>query len=145
MLEQRRLRLGELQSFSFNGYDVITGKDIDPTRNRGLHGERRHVADLSQIGNQMAGADSSGARLRDSTSRFFCTPDLLPHRAGRQHTLQNDGLTATQRTSTLIGLGPNPAQEIVSIGAREAFRDSLYGMQRRQATAADAALVASLK
>ena len=29
-----------------------------------------------------------GGRLRDSTSRFFCTPEVLPHRPARQHLLE---------------------------------------------------------
>ena len=143
ILEERRGRLGELQSFGYNGYDIITGREIDPAKNRGRRRERRHVPDLSQSGDPLAGADTSGGRLRDSTSRFFCTADLLPHRSNREQTLQNDGLTSTQRTSTLIGLGPNPAQEIVSIGVREALGDSLWGARRRRE--ADVALVAALK
>ena len=98
-------------------------------------------------------ADGAGGRLRDSTARFFCTPDQMPHRAARQHTIVTDGLTQTKRTSTVIGVGSNPSQEIFSIGAREVLSDSLYGQQRRSLakaaasaseTSADVALVKAL-
>ena len=128
---QRRQRLGQLESFAYNGYDVITGHDIDPRRNKAPHKERRHVVDHVEARSRMVGADTSGGRLRDSTSRFFCTPEQLPHRQGRKAHLDNDGLTVTTRTSTMIGLGPNPSQEIHSTGAREAMGDSLYGLKRR--------------
>jgi len=131
VMVQRRQRLGELESFAYNGYNLITGDDIDPGRNRGPHLERRHVADHVEARSRMVGADTSGGRLRDSTSRFFCTPEQLPHRSHRQSNLQNDGLTVTTRTSTMIGVGPNPSQEIHSVGAREALGDSLYGLSRR--------------
>ena len=36
-----------------------------------------------------------------------------------QRLLETDGLTVTKRTSTVIGVGTNPSQEIFSIGARE--------------------------
>lgn len=99
------------------------------------------------------GADAPGGRLRDSTSRFFCTAEQMPHRAARQHLLDTDGLTATKRTSTSIGVGPNPSHEIHSIGAREALSESLYGSTRRAAAerartaerARDVAAVAALK
>jgi len=127
-------------------HDVITGEGI----NRNVaHGERRHVQD--HYAERSAGmyADAPGGRLRDSTARFFCTPEQLPHRPERQHTLETDGLVETKRTSTVIGVGINPSQEIFSVGAREALNDSLYGLQRRAAaktreTAADAALVHAL-
>jgi len=152
VMTQRRQRLGALESFAYNGYDVITGQEIDPSRNRGPHKERRHVADHVADRSSMVGADTSGGRLRDSTSRFFCTSDQLPHRAGRCHNITNDGLTVTQRTSTMIGVGPNPAQEIHSTGASEALSNSLYGLKRRAVvgrrstpSAEDVALVRSLK
>ena len=69
-------------------------------------------------------ADAAGGRLRDSTARFFCTPQQMPHRQARQQTLE-DGLTTTKRTSTVIGVGLNPAAEIKSIGVRN-FTESVY-------------------
>lgn len=151
-MEQRRERLGQLRSFAYNGYNIITGEDFDPSRNRALPKERRHVLDNAAARETTTGADTAGGRLRDSTSRFFCTPDLMPHREARQQLLESNGLVATQRTSTVIGVGPNPSQEILSVGAREALSDSLYGKQRRREVteaqakrAADVSMVAALK
>ena len=128
-------------------HDVITGEGI--TKNV-AHGERRHVEDHGPQRGAGLYADAPGGRLRDSTARFFCTPDQMPHRPERAHLLHTDGLIDTKRTSTVIGVGTNPSQEIYSVGAREALQDSLYGLQRRQAakareSAADAALVQSLR
>ena len=74
----------------------------------------------------------------------------MPHRAARQATLEGDGLVTTQRTSTVIGVGINPSQEIKSIGARENFTESVYAIRRRNAAAerakeADVAMVAGLR
>ena len=71
----------------------------------------------------------------------------------RQQTIQTDGLTTTQRTSTVIGVGINPSQEIKSIGARENFTESVYAIRGRNAAAErsqaaraeDVAMVASLR
>lgn len=112
--------------------DVITGDGV--TKNL-HHGERRHIVDAADQRGQGLYADAPGGRLRDSTSRFFCTPDQLPHRNARQHTLETDGLVTTKRTSTVIGVGANPSQEIFSVGVKEALGDSLYGLQRRQRAA----------
>lgn len=95
------------------------------------HGERRHTVDHREARASAMYADTPGGRLRDSTSRFFCTPDVLPHRPARQQLLETDGLTVTKRTSTVIGVGSNPSQEIFSIGAREVLADSIFGVQRR--------------
>jgi len=129
-------------------YNVLTSEGMDPSMDR-AHGERRHVLDNRERHASMH-ADAPGGRLRDSTSRFFCTPDEMPHRQSRQQLLETDGLTVTKRTSTVIGVGANPSQEIFSIGAREVLSDSLYGLQRRRAgkeakeAAADAELVRAL-
>lgn len=125
--------------------DVITGMGV--TKNL-HHGERRHTEDHHERYQAMH-ADAPGGRLRDSTARFFCTPDQLPHRPARKELLASDGLFVTKRTSTVIGVGINPSQEIFSVGAREALNDSLYGLQRRAqfskaSGAADAALVRAL-
>ena len=130
-------------------HDVITGDGI--TKNL-HHNERRHLVDAAAARSAGMYADAPGGRLRDSTARFFCTADQMPHRGGRQHTLETDGLTSTKRTSTVIGVGSNPSQEIYSVGAKEALGDSLYGLQRRQLAktraeqqrTADAAMVAAL-
>ena len=42
--------------------------------------EARHVRDHAQVRESGMFADSAGGRLRDSTSRFFCTPQQMPHR-----------------------------------------------------------------
>ena len=94
---------------------VLPGNELD-------HTERRDVG---------MHADAAGGRLRDSTARFFCTPQQMPHRQARQQTLEDDGLTTTQRTSTVIGVGLNPAAEIKSIGVRENFTESVYAIRRR--------------
>ena len=129
-------------------HDVITGSGI--TENL-RHSERRHVVDAAAARAARMHADTPGGRLRDSTARFFCTPDQMPRRDAREKQLDADGLTVTKRTSTVIGVGANPSQEIFSIGAREALHDSLYGLQRRgggkadaHQRAADAALVKAL-
>ena len=113
-------------------YNVLTSEGMDPSMDRG-HGERRHVVDHREARQAGMHADAPGGRLRDSTARFFCTHDQLPHRPPRQHLLETDGLTHTKRTSTVIGVGSNPSQEIFSIGAREVLADSIYGIQRRRA------------
>ena len=130
-------------------YNVLTGEGMDPSMDRG-HGERRHTVDHREARGAAMHADTPGGRLRDSTSRFFCTPEQLPHRPARQRLLETDGLTQTKRTSTVIGVGANPSQEIFSIGAREVLADSIYGIGRRKAakdaaTAADMASVRALK
>ena len=54
----------------------------------------------------------------------------------------------TKRTSTVIGVGTNPSQEIYSIGAREVLSDSIYGIKRRAAgmeAAAQSADVAAVR
>ena len=127
-------------------YNVLTSEGMDATMDR-AHGERRHIVDHREARGAAMHADTPGGRLRDSTSRFFCTPDQLPHRPGRQRMLETDGLTSTKRTSTVIGVGANPSQEIYSIGAREVLADSVYGLQRRRAAkeaAADAEAVRAL-
>ena len=129
-------RMNAASSFAYNGYDIITGHDFDPSKDRGRRPEARHVAPGNQldhterrdVGMQ---ADTAGGRLRDSTSRFFCTPQQMPHRQARQQTIEADGLTTTQRTSTVIGVGTNPAAEIKSIGVRENFTESVYAIRRR--------------
>lgn len=113
-------------------YNVLTSAGMDPSMDA-AHGERRHVRDHRPTREAGMYADAPGGRLRDSTSRFFCTPDQLPHRPARQQLLETDGLTVTKRTSTVIGVGPNPSAEIRSVGAREALGDSLFGVQRRAA------------
>lgn len=124
--------------------DVVTGDGVSKNV---YHGERRHTQDHNERYGALH-ADAPGGRLRDSTARFFCTPDQLPHRPVRQQLLETDGLVETKRTSTVIGVGSNPSQEIFSVGAREALNDSLYGLQRRKqtqaASVADAALVRAL-
>ena len=96
-------------------------------------------------------ADGAGGRLRDSTSRFFCTQEQLPRNQARSDFIENDGLLHTKRTSTVIGIGANPAQEIYSIGARENFTESQYAITRRESSlaaaqrASDVAMVAALK
>ena len=129
--------------------DVITSKGMD--RSMEFHeNERRHIVDHGERNAGMY-ADAPGGRLRDSTSRFFCVPEQLPHRPQRQLTLETDGLTVTKRTSTVIGVGANPSQEIFSIGAREVLSDSIYGIKRRAAgreareAAEDAAQVRALR
>ena len=129
-------RMHATSSFAYNGYDIITGEDLDPSKDRGRRPEARHWepgneldhTERRDVGMQ---SDTAGGRLRDSTSRFFCTPQQMPHRQARQHTLETDGLTKTQRTSTVIGVGLNPAAEIKSIGVREAFTESAYAIRRR--------------
>jgi hypothetical protein len=113
------------------GYNVLTSEGMHPGMDR-AHGERRHIVDHRASREAGLSADTPGGRLRDSTSRFFCTADQLPHRPARQHNLETDGLTVTKRTSTVIGVGSNPSQEIFSIGAREVLGDSVYGIQRRR-------------
>ena len=81
-------------------------------------------------------ADGAGGRLRDSTSRFFCTQEQLPRNQARSDFIENDGLLHTKRTSTVIGIGANPAQEIYSIGARENFTESQYAITRRESSLA---------
>lgn len=132
-------RVEEANSFAYNGYDIITGHDFDPSKDRGRRPEARHVApgnelDHTEQRDSGLSADTAGGRLRDSTSRFFCTPQQMPHRQARQQTIEADGLTTTQRTSTVIGVGTNPAAEIKSIGARENFTESVYAIRRRNAT-----------
>ena len=83
-------------------------------------------------------ADGAGGRLRDSTSRFFCTQEQLPRNQARSDFIENDGLLHTKRTSTVIGIGANPAQEIYSIGARENFTESQYAITRRESSLAAA-------
>ena len=117
-------------------YNVLTSEGMNPSMDRG-HGERRHVVDHRELRQASMHADTPGGRLRDSTSRFFCTADQLPHRPTRQHLLETDGLTQTKRTSTVIGVGTNPSQEIFSIGAREVLADSIYGITRRAASNTD--------
>jgi len=143
---EQTLRPGRRMAAELPRHNVITGDGI--TKNL-AHGERRHVQDHEVERSAGLYGDAPGGRLRDSTARFFCTPDQLPHRPERQRLLQTDGLVETKRTSTVIGVGSNPSQEIFSVGAREALNDSLYGLQRRQRAkdreaAADAALVQSL-
>jgi len=138
------VRQGRKAPASSASRDVITGVGVAKNV---YHGERRHTQDHLERYEAMH-ADAPGGRLRDSTARFFCTPDQLPHRPARQQLLETDGLVETKRTSTVIGVGVNPSQEIFSVGAREALKDSLYGMQRRAArdasTVADAELVRAL-
>ena len=76
-------------------------------------------------------ADGAGGRLRDSTARFFCTQEQLPRNQARSDFIENDGLLHTKRTSTVIGIGANPAQETYSIGARENFTESQYAITRQ--------------
>ena len=113
-------------------YNLLTSEGMDPSMDR-AHGERRHVVDHAAGRAGSLCADAPGGRLRDSTSRFFCPPETLPHRPSRQRLLETDGLTQTKRTSTVIGVGANPSQEIYSIGAREVLGDSIYGLARRRA------------
>ena len=144
----RGRRLDDVTSFKYNGYNIITGEDFDPTKDRSRRPEARHVRDHAEARETGLSADTAGGRLRDSTSRFYCTPQQMPHRAPRQQTIENDGLVTTKRTSTVIGIGVNPSQEIKSIGARENFTESVYAIRRRNAVAdraADVAMVASLK
>ena len=117
-------------------YNVLTSEGMDPSMDR-AHGERRHIVDARESRAAGMYADAPGGRLRDSTSRFFCTSDQMPHRPNRQHLLETDGLTHTKRTSTVIGVGTNPSQEIFSIGAREVLADSIYGITRRRAAASE--------
>ena len=129
-------RVNAASSFAYNGYDIITGHDFDPSKDRGRRPQARHVApgnelDHSERRDVGMQADTAGGRLRDSTARFFCTPQQMPHRQARQQTIEADGLTTTQRTSTVIGVGLNPAAEIKSIGARENFTESVYAIRRR--------------
>ena len=114
------------------GYNILTSEGMDPGMVH-AHNERRHIVDAREARAGSMHADTPGGRLRDSTSRFFCTPEQLPHRANRQRLLESDGLTMTKRTSTVIGVGANPSQEIFSIGAREVLADSIYGSTRRRA------------
>lgn len=129
-------------------YDILTSEGMTPSMEI-KENERRHVNDHRERDAGMH-ADAPGGRLRDSTSRFFCVPEQLPHRSHRQRLLETDGLTVTKRTSTVIGVGANPSQEIFSIGAREVLSDSMYGITRRRAgqaareAAEDAAQVRAL-
>lgn len=111
---------------------MLTSAGMDASMDR-AHGERRHVLDHRESRGVTSHADTPTGRLRDSTSRFFCTNDQLPHRPSRQRLLETDGLVTTKRTSTVIGVGSNPSQEIYSIGAREVLAESIYGLNRRRA------------
>ena len=113
-------------------HNVLTGEGVEKLAR---HAERRHIVDAESIRAAGMYADAPGGRLRDSSARFFCTPEQMPHRQGRQQNIEADGFTTTKRTSTVIGVGSNPSQEIFSIGAREALGDSLYGLQRRMKAA----------
>lgn len=132
----RRKQLEGWQSFSYNGFNIITGEDFDPGKNKAHHTERRHVVENVASRYSLVGGDTNAGRLRDSTSRFFSTSEQLPHRPARAENISNDGLRVTTRTSTMIGLGPNRPQEIRSVGVREALSDSLYGLKRRGQLAA---------
>lgn len=97
-----------------------------------------------------AGGDGPIGRLRDSTSRFFCTPDELKVSEARQRNLINDGLVTTKRKSTILGFGDHGAR-LESIGVRENFNESHYAQERRArfervaaAKATDVALVQAL-
>jgi hypothetical protein len=97
-----------------------------------------------------AGGDGPIGRLRDSTSRFHCTPDELKISEARQRILVNDGLVTTQRKSTILGYGDHGAR-LASIGVRENFNESHYAQTRRAgfermaaAKATDVALVLAL-
>ena len=128
-------------------YDILTSEGMDPSMDR-AHGERRHITDAREARAGSTNADAPAGRLRDSTSRFFCTAEQLPHRPYRQQLQETDGLTITKRTSTVIGVGANPSQEIYSIGAREVLSDSIYGIKRRAAgmeAAAQSADVAAVR
>lgn len=132
--EQRNREPVQREPRPRQSYDVLTSSGMDASMDR-AHGERRHVIDHRESRASGMYADAPGGRLRDSTSRFFCTQDQLPHRPARQRMLETDGLTTTKRTSTVIGVGANPSQEIYSIGARENLADSIYGLNRRRAAA----------
>mgnify|MGYP007045558944 CR=1 FL=1 len=130
--------------------DVGRGYDYKDASTPYTSAQLRHRYACSTPAPNEAGADTAGGRLRDSTARFFCTPDQLPHRPARTQLLDTDGLVVTKRTSTVIGVGINPSQEIKSIGARENFTESVYAIRRRNAAAerakeADVAMVAGLR
>ena len=150
-LPKRREHLTHLEGFAYNGYNIITGEDLDPAKDRARRPEARHVRDPYDERLKRMDADGAGGRLRDSTSRFFCTQEQLPRNQARSDFIENDGLLHTKRTSTVIGIGANPAQEIYSIGARENFTESQYAITRREASlaaaqrASDVAMVAALK
>jgi len=138
-------RLNTMRTFKYNGYDVITGSEVGDGYT--WRSGKRHIDDSRHP----TGGDAPVGRLRDSSARFFCSPDELPVTALRRNHLVNDGLTTTQRTSTIIGIGPNRAQEMPSIGVTENFTGSHYAQSRRQAAASqrakaeDVALVQALR
>lgn len=154
---QRHERLMATQTFAYNGYNVVTADEVP-----GRHGApyewrpgKRRIQDCRHP----TGADAPVSRLRDSTARFHCTPEDLPTSGLRRFTLVNDGLTATKRTSTVIGIGPNRPMEIPSVGVRENFeqrgRPNPRGpdgprappahVQRSEEIAREIAMVRSLK
>ncbi len=123
--DARREALVATESFAYNGYNIITGEELDKSKDRAAraHHKRRHIKEPYDKG---MSANAPGGRLRDSTSRFFCTAQQMPSRYQRQALLEADGLTHTKRKSSVIGVGSGPAHEIPSIGAREALSESLY-------------------
>ncbi len=118
MQETRREARVAMESSAYNGFDVITGEEFDKTKDVASQHRRRPIEAPHDMG---MSADAAGGRLRDSTSRFFCTREQLPSRAQRRALLEIDGLTVTKRTTTIIGVGSHPGNEMPSIGAKEAL------------------------
>lgn len=146
----RSARLGHWQSLSYN---LFNGEEISggPTPRRlqaPLLQDKRHV--FPEVAGYPIGAgnDGTASRLRDSTSRFHCTLEILRTSEARQRNLANDGLV-THRKSTVIGFG-NTGPRLSSIGVRENFTESHYAQTRRaqfseKAAAPNAADVAMVK
>lgn len=131
--ELRRERLVQRQSFAYHGYDIISGAELAggaPPRRLAapcMDAKRTIAAGESAV---TTGADSQLGRLRDSTSRFHCTPQELPTTERRRELLSTEGLVETQRKSALLGVGPG-CHEIASSGAEDNFRKSEYAIRRR--------------
>jgi len=153
--EMRSTRLGHQESFGRSGYNLITGQEVSggPTPRKlqtPLLTDKRHV--FPEVAGYPVGAGSESAtgRLRDSTSRFYCTPEMLTVTEARQRNLINDGLVTTVRKSTILGYGDTGAR-IPSVGVRENFNDSHYSQARHArfekaaaSKATDVALVKAL-
>jgi len=132
----------------YNGFNIITG-DHDPTKERNIRPQRRHVND-----NQSRELKNEGAiALRDSSSRFFGpapdskNPVKYQNRLGQINT---EGLRFN-KMSSVLGIG---RAEMPSYGVHDAFSASLYGAKevktpnlrlQQQQRAADIAAVRELK
>ena len=71
-LPKRREHLTHLEGFAYNGYNIITGEDLDPAKDRARRPEARHVRD--PYDERLKRMDADGATCMTTRAMTTCPP-----------------------------------------------------------------------